>query len=173
MLVDKTLVEHLDRHGVAFCLIGGVALAAWGVGRFTADVDLLTLDARVLQKSFWSEGGLPEPLIRQGDSEDPLGGVIRLAIAPPHDLILGRSRGAAVAMERRVRPAGFPCAVADPLGLVLLKLEAGSPQDAYDVLSLLKAAEALGLPDLKREVEAHLGSLDLEARRTWAKLQSF
>ena len=130
------------------------------------------MDPRVLHQAYWEGPDVPAPIIRVGDAEDPLGGVVRLPLTPPHDLILGRSFGARCTMERCVRPSGFPCAVADPLGLVLLKLEAGAPQDAYDVLALLDATKALGHRDLREEVEAHLPSLDPEARRFWRKLQS-
>ena len=35
MLIDQRLVDHLDRQGTTFCLIGGVSLAAWGDSRRT------------------------------------------------------------------------------------------------------------------------------------------
>jgi hypothetical protein len=172
MLVSGPLTAHLDRMRVPFALIGGLALAAWGVARFTDDVDLLTLDPRVLQRAFWDGAGLPSPEIRPGDAEDPLGGVVRLALDPRHDLILGKGFAALTALERRVEKPGLPCPVADPLGLVLLKLEAGSPQDAFDVLSLVEAADALGILDLARDVQERLPRLSPHAAAFWEKIQS-
>lgn len=172
MLIHQGLVDHLDREGIAFCLIGGLALAAWGVGRFTADVDLLSVDPRVLDHTCWVRGGFPGATIRIGDHEDPLGGVVRLDCDPPHDVILGKGHAARTALERRVEGAGLPCPVADPLGLILLKLEAGAPQDAYDVLSLLAAGRALGILALETEVEGHLPLLSPEARQVWSRLRS-
>jgi hypothetical protein len=46
-------------------MIGGSALAVHGYARFTADVDLLTMDGRVLDEKFWDGADLPE--IRKGD----------------------------------------------------------------------------------------------------------
>lgn len=171
MLVDKVLAEHLHERETRFCLIGGVAMAAWSVGRFTADVDLLTLDGRVLQKDFWLDSGLPAPTIRTGDAEDPLGGVVRFALDPPHDLILGRGYAARVALENSVRHPGLPCFVADPLGLILLKLEAGAPLDAYDVLGLLSTTAGLGAASLLTLAD-HLPHLSPEAQAFWHRIQS-
>jgi len=120
MLVSTQLAAHLNRMEVPFLLIGGVALASWGIARFTADVDLLTLDPRVLEGSFWDGAGLPPAEISRGDLEDPLGGVVRLALDPRHDLILGKDFAARKAMAGGVVRPGLPCPVAGPLGLALV-----------------------------------------------------
>jgi hypothetical protein len=55
-------------------------------------------------------------------------------------------------------------------GLVLLKLHAGGPKDAWDVRSLLDAS-----PDaatLRADVERALPALGAEAGRLWAQAQS-
>lgn len=69
----------LDALGVRFALIGAHALAVRGYPRFTADIDLLTTDTRVLNPEVWAavarEGGTVDP--RRGDSDDPLAGVVQ------------------------------------------------------------------------------------------------
>lgn len=172
MAVDSPLVQHLRRNGVDACLIGGLALAAWGHARFTQDVDLLTLDARILLDSFWKGSGLPIPAIHPGDSADPLAGVVRIPVHPVHDLILGRGHAAGLALATAVEREGLPCRVATPLGLVVLKLEAGGPQDAYDILALLDLAAVLGNPDFSATVQDQLPYLSPDARRFWDKIQS-
>ena len=172
MLVAEKLLDHLEHSGVASCLIGGLALAAWGHARFTQDVDLLTLDDRILQPSFWQDSGLPEPTLRAGDATDPLGGVARIPLQPVHDLILGRGHAASHALDTAVAREGLPCRVASPLGLSLLKLEAGGPQDGFDILALLGLSSVLGFPDLTAEIQQQLPRLGPEARRFWEKLQS-
>lgn len=172
-MLDARLVSHLEKHGIHFCLIGGLALAAWGVARYTADADLLTLDARVLDPSLWSSWAGPAPRITKGDLDDPLGGVVRFAGPPRQDLILGRGSAARSALAGAQRQEAFPCAVASPLGLILLKLEATSPQDAADILALLGNAEALGLPDLRVEIEASLPKLTQGAQTFWARISRF
>lgn len=58
-------------------------------------------------------------------------------------------------------------------GLILLKLEATSPQDAADILALLGNAEALDRPALKDEVASTLPQLTRDAQAFWAKISAF
>lgn len=171
-MLDARLTSHLERHGISFCLIGGLALAAWGVARYTADADLLTMDARILDLDLWSGWEADPPRITRGDADDPLGGVVRFPGPPRQDLILGRGAATRIALETSVRCEAFPCPVASSLGLILLKLEAGGPQDAADILALLGNAEALGRPSLKAEVAAILPQLTPEARIFWVKIST-
>jgi hypothetical protein len=171
-MLDAHLLAYLERQRIPFCLIGGLALAAWGVARYTADADLLAMDPRVLDPGFWSDWKGAPPHITKGDAEDPLGGVVRLPGPPHQDLILGRGAAALIALETRERREAFPCPVASPLGLVLLKLEAASPQDAADILALLGNAEALGRPSMKVEVAALVPKLTREAQAFWVKISS-
>lgn len=171
-MLDRRLTDHLARHEVPFCLIGGLALAAWGVARYTADADLLTMDPRVLEPAFWSGLSLIPPHITRGDADDPLGGVVRFPGPPRQDLILGRGAAATMALSTSLRAEPFPCPVASPLGLILLKLEAGSPQDAADILSLLGNAEALGRRSLKDDVSSAAPRLSGEAKAFWAKIST-
>lgn len=53
MILSDRVVSILNDAGVAHALIGAAALAAAGVARSTLDLDLLTLDARVLDPAFW------------------------------------------------------------------------------------------------------------------------
>ncbi|MDP1832842.1 MAG: hypothetical protein Q8K67_12345 [Geothrix sp.] len=172
-MLDPRLTSHLDRHGIPYCLIGGLALAAWGVARYTADADLLSLDARILDNTLWSAWGTEPPKITKGDIDDPLGGVVRFPGPPRQDLILGRGAAARIALETSERSESFPCPVASPLGLILLKLEAGSPQDAADILALLGNAQALGRPSLEGEVASMVSQLTHEARAFWVKISVF
>ena len=172
-MIDPKLVSHLQFQKVEHCLIGGLALAAWGVVRYTAGADLLTLDPRVLDPSLWSDWGTRGPRITRGDSEDPLGGVVRFAGPPRQDLILGRGAAARIALETAERSEAFPCPVASPLGLILLKLEAGSPQDAADILALLGNAQALDRPSLRAEVTTQAARLTGDAKAFWTKISAF
>ena len=169
-MIDRALLSHLDRQGVSHCLIGGLALAAWGVARYTADADLLTMDPRILEPSLWLEWPGEAPRITRGEADDPLGGVVRFPGPPRQDLILGRGAAPRIALSSSEKSEGFPCPVASPLGLILLKLEAGSPQDAADILALLGNAEALGRLAMRMEVEAQTPSLTSEARAFWQRI---
>jgi len=172
-MLDRDLVAFLERRGIPHCLIGGLALAAWGVARYTADADLLVMDSGVLQSTFWSGWEGPSPRITMGDAEDPLGGVARFPGPPRQDLILGRGAAARIALETRELSEAFPCPVASPVGLILLKLEAGSPQDAADILALLGNAESLNRSFLKDEVGIRVPELTREAQAFWTKISAF
>lgn len=170
-MFDPRLIAHLQDRNIAFCLIGGVALSAWGVARYTADADFLTLDPRILDPAFWSIFA-PPPTLTRGEDDDPLGGVARFPGPPHQDLILGKGAAARIALQTCEQREAFPCPVASPLGLILLKLEATSPQDAADILALLGNAEALGRPNLKEEIGALVAELTPDARAFWAKVST-
>ncbi|HEY3399649.1 MAG TPA: hypothetical protein VGK03_03370 [Geothrix sp.] len=171
-MLDARLIAYMEQRRIPFCLIGGLALAAWGVARYTADADLLAMDPRILNSGFWSDWKGAPPHITKGDAEDPLGGVVRFPGPPHQDLILGRGAAALIALETHERCEAFSCPVASPLGLILLKLEAGSPQDAADILALLGNAEALGRPSMKEDAASIVPKLTREAQAFWVKISS-
>lgn len=80
----------LDRLKVPYCLIGGYAVAAHGVPRHTADVDLLVIlpqgDIAALA-SLLQEAGL-EVEVARADRSDPLGGVITILQEVPAQLLV-------------------------------------------------------------------------------------
>lgn len=168
-MLDRPLVARLEQRGVRFCVIGGLALAAHGYARYTADVDLLTMDRRVLDASFWGDatGGVE---IRTADADDPLGGVVRWPSTPPHDLLLGRGYAMQLAVDTALRDDVLDAPVATALALVLLKLEAGGPHDRNDIVALAEAQRALGTYDWRGAVAAHLPRLSAAARATWDRV---
>jgi hypothetical protein len=168
-VLDRQLLDLLEHHGVPFCVIGGVALAVHGHARYTADVDLLTMDRRVLDPAFWS--GAPCAVeVRVGDADDPLAGLVRWPSSPPHDLIVGRGHAMSLAVESAVRDATLGAPAATAIALVLLKLEAGGPQDLNDILALAGAEAVLGRAGWREAVEQHLPRLSEPARAAWQRV---
>ncbi len=47
------VAETLEEAGIAFAVIGASAMAVYGVSRSTLDIDLITIDERVLRSSTW------------------------------------------------------------------------------------------------------------------------
>src|SRR2546422_952647 len=137
------------------------------------DVDLLVVDPECLSPVTWEalrrEGIVVS--IRRGDAEDPLAGAVRLT-GPGQvilDIIVGRSAWQAQLLER-ASPSeieGVSVPVATVADLVLLKLYAGGPQDAWDVEQLLAGP---GRTALVAEVDAALGALPEDSRRIWARI---
>ena len=169
-LLDR-VVRLLTDQRVPHAVIGAAALAAHGVARSTYDIDLLTTDARVLVASLWgplqAEGVTVE--IRRGDADDPLGGVVRLA-APgqrPVDLVIGKHRWQAVAVDRAESHSGSP-AVVSARDLVLLKLYAAGRQDLWDVRELLQLPTAA---ELIADVEADLPAHSRAMQEQWAEVR--
>ena len=171
-LLGRT-VRHLAEASSPAALIGGVALAVHGITRYTEDADLLCADPAILEDSFWEilrkEGTLIE--VRRGDFDDPLLGVVRLKEAgeKPVDVVVGRSSWHPEVLSRRrtLRVGGEELPVADAADLVLLKLEAGGPQDLLDVRLLLAGPEG---ETIRADVEARLPALPSSLRESWAAL---
>jgi hypothetical protein len=153
--------------------VGVADLAVHGVSRATRDVDLLVTDPVCLAESTWTtlrEAGVAVT-IRPGDADDPLAGVVRLAAAgdAPVDLIVGNTCWQARVLERATPQAVLDVVapVAGVADLILLKLYAAGPQDAWDIVQLLEVADRAALV---AEVEAGLPALPEDARRLWARV---
>lgn len=163
----------LRGRGIAFALIGAAAMAVHGVSRATRDLDLLVTFTGCLDPATWTtlerEGLLVS--IRHGDADDPLVGAVRVT-APgeaPVDLVVGRAGWQAAAIEHATTRTidGLAVPVVTATDLILLKLYAGGPQDAWDVEQLLASGER---PALVASVGAALPLLPEDSRRVWARI---
>jgi hypothetical protein len=164
----EKVVRVLDALHVPYALIGGLAGVARGVIRATKDVDLL-IDWRIRNAASLAESlnknGLPATF-HKGGGEDPVAGLIRLAIPSPTgpvrcDLLFPAAAWQAGAVKRAtpVEVGGFVIPVAQSADLFLLKLYAGGPRDLLDAADLLRmqtpptrdtwetAASKLGMKD--------------------------
>lgn len=167
------VVGLLQQGGAPHALVGAAALAVHGVSRSTLDLDLLTTDRAVLRRAFWSEiaGTGADVEIRTGDISDPLVGVVRLSRGEerPVDVIVGegqwQERILAAAQPHTV--AGVLAPVIDEVGIVLMKLYAGGPQDLWDIQQLLAASP--DPDDLARRVTEQLAGLPGRCRSLWGQ----
>jgi hypothetical protein len=162
----------LDEAGVRHAVIGASALAIHGVARSTLDQDLLAVESDCLAPRLWealrAQGVDVE--IRRGDWSDPLAGLVRFA-APgerPVDLVVGKLAWQRRILERaRHLVAGTPPVVL-PVDLILLKLYAGGPQDAWDIQQLLLVTDR---ELLIREVEQGLADLPAGCCELWRRIR--
>jgi hypothetical protein len=168
-IVDTELLRRLERAQILFCMIGASALAVHGYVRTTADIDLLTTDTRVLADAFWE--GAPVT-VRRGDWDDPLAGSVIWPSTIKHDVVVGRGYAAAFALSTAKENVQLGCKVAEPLALILLKLEAGGAQDLYDVVALIQTRSTLDGAILQPLVEEQLAKLSAEARDAWKRMQT-
>jgi hypothetical protein len=133
----------LTARGIDHAVIGAAALAAHGVARATADLDLLACDVRCVDEGLWEELRASGVVVqvRVGDEMDPLAGVVRITAADeaPVDLVVGKPAWQRTLLSRataaRFGEASIPLVTA--VDLVLLKLYAGGPQGASDIDQLL------------------------------------
>ncbi|HUM01322.1 MAG TPA: nucleotidyl transferase AbiEii/AbiGii toxin family protein [Thermoanaerobaculia bacterium] len=168
------VLEALERRGARPALIGGMALAAHGIGRATQDLDILVLDPALLAAECWD--GLralgAQVEIRRGDAGDPLAGVIRIwkESEAPVDVVVGRRPWQEGILDRRkiLRLEGIDVPVVEAADLVLLKLDAGGPQDLLDIRLLLRGP---GGADLRAEVERRLAALPEPLQHVWLTLR--
>ncbi len=140
MTLLTEVVQVLRRESIPHAVIGASALAAYGVSRATADVDLLTNDTRCLTPAPWvTLTGRCDVDIRRGDADDPLAGVVRFSRPGDMDidLVVGRRawQHECVLRADATTIDGIP--IVSLPDLVLLKLYAGGPQDAWDIHQVL------------------------------------
>lgn len=172
MSLLRDVVGVLADHGIRHAVIGAAALAAHGVPRATADLDLLALDLACLAEALWEplRGSGASAEIRRGDADDPLAGVVRIRSKADVtvDLVVGRG-GWQVAVLARARPTRL-ADVSVPLvtapDLVLLKLYAGGPRDAWDIDQLLDVDGAIAVG-----VEREIAALPRDARELWRRIR--
>jgi hypothetical protein len=165
--LDDAHTHHLlDR----YALIGGFAVAAWGVPRATHDLDfalaLGVADPLAMSRHLGAE-------YQAGDADDPLCGVFQLTVtiedvAIPVQLIVLPSVWNTIIFRGITTLSVFGCAV--PVvswqSLILLKLYAGGPQDLLDARQVLAVCQP-GLADMQA-VSALADQLGLSA--TWQAL---
>jgi predicted nucleotidyltransferase len=163
----------LRDRGIPFCVIGAAAMAVHGVARSTQDIDLLVVAPEALDLTTWEplrEDGISVTPHR-GDATDPLHGVVRVRAtsSPPVDVVVGRARWQTAILQRARMASieGVEIPVARTADLMLLKLYAGGPQDAWDVAQLLEGPER---PDLVIEVEQGLADLPDDSRALWRRV---
>lgn len=148
-------------------------MAVHGVSRATRDVDVLACDRASLQPATWTalerEGA--SVAIRSGDADDPLAGVIRITAgdAWPVDVVVGRALWQQAILDRAVVHTieGIAVPIATAVDLIVLKLYAGGPQDAWDVEQLLAAGDREALI---AQVQTTLSALPEDSRRLWARI---
>ncbi len=137
---------------ISFALIGGLAVSAWGAVRATEDIDLLAdsspspMKNRALrvdvQRYLEKRGCLAE--WRAGEPDDPIPLLLRVRLPRPlrplgADILWAHKRWQREALARRiiVKVSRLQVFVLHPEDLILLKLEAGGPQDLLDIERLL------------------------------------
>jgi hypothetical protein len=159
---------------IPFALIGASAMAAHGVGRSTLDQDLLVVDPACLRPELWAplEDAGARFEIQKGDVLDPLAGVVRFSLAGerPVDLVVGKFTWQRKVIERALETPDAPdedIPVVRAADLILLKLYAGGPQDAWDIQQLLAAEDR---ESLIAEVDPLLPELPAENAALWRKI---
>jgi hypothetical protein len=167
------VTQILERAEVGYALIGAMAMATHGVSRSTQDLDLLAVDPTCLTDSLWAplhESGCTVA-VSKGTWEDPLAGVVRCTRMRerPVDIVVGKFRWQREAIERATsgRVGQLELPVLRAADLILLKLYAGGPQDAWDIEQLM-AVE--GREELVQEIEERLVDLRPESAAFWRRI---
>ena len=174
-MIDPRITGHLSEMATPYAVIGAVALAVHGAPRYSADIDLMVADTKVLDRNFWSNAPIFPTELRRGDWEDPLAGLAVFPIAPgamPVEVVVGKGYAVRFALETAQENAQLGCPVVTPLGLALLKLEAGGTRDIHDLLALDEAQQALTGWSLTNAVEPHVDKLSRLAQGAWVRLKA-
>lgn len=171
MTLLDDVVAILAHEGVDQALVGASALAAHGVSRSTLDQDLLVVERRTLEPTFWAPLGRDTAVdARRGDADDPLAGVVRITRHGERvvDIVVGRDAWQREVLSRAQMLAGLGVRVVEPADLILLKLYAGGSQDRWDIEQLL-ALDSAGA--ITAAVDTRAGALPQASRDLWAQLR--
>lgn len=172
-VIDLLINGYLSSKGVPNAVIGAVALAVHGAPRYSADIDLLVMNRAVLHRSFWADCPVQPLELRQGDDDDPLAGLVRFDApnAVRVDLVVGKGYAAQFSISTAALDATLGSRVATPLGLSLLKLEAGGYSDMQDLVALFEVQRALTGWNLLDAVAPEVQNLTAHGQQSWEKLQ--
>jgi len=173
MTLSTRVLAALHAAEISYALIGAGALTVHGVTRATLDSDFLVLDSSCLRRDFWTDlesHGISVD-VRKGDLTDPLAGVVRFEAAGegPVDVVVGKFKWQRKVLDQAIHkttPQG-DLPVVRAADLVLLKLYAGSAQDAWDIQQLLEGEDR---DELISEVERLLPELPAEAAKLWRRI---
>ena len=147
-----------------FALIGGLAVSTWGTVRATQDIDVLadstpspisTATLREEIRQLWEERNWQHEW-RIGVGDDPIPLLTHLVFPASQltaDVLWAHKQWQRNALKRAIaiRVAQTPLPIIHPEDLILLKLEAGGPQDLLDVEGILATAPPeLDLARLRR-----------------------
>ena len=159
-----------------FALLGGLAVSTWGVMRATQDIDFLADSDPSPIKNLALRDQLAKFIERQncradwrvGDYDDPIPLLLKIELPAAlgsvgADILWAHKRWQREALERAIdiEIDGSKIPVLHPEDLILMKLEAGGPQDFLDVQQLLAVAPPqLDVRRLKKTAERlRLGKL--------------
>jgi hypothetical protein len=165
----------LDALGASYALIGAHAMAARGYPRFTVDVDLLTTDRRVLDRSIWAdlEAAGVEVDPRRGDDDDPLAGVVHIQLSDDDDvdIVVARWTWEAGVIDRAepLNVMGGVLPVARTSDLILMKLAAGGYLDQRDAAALFELGDRVLLV---REIESRIDDVRPDIHEAWRSLRA-
>ena len=138
-----------------FALLGGLAVSTWGVMRATQDIDFLADSDPSPIRDLTLRDKLAKFIERQncradwrvGDFDDPIPLLLKIELPAAlgsvgADVLWAHKRWQREALQRAidVELDGTKVPVLHPEDLILMKLEAGGPQDFLDVQQLLSVA---------------------------------
>jgi Nucleotidyl transferase of unknown function (DUF2204) len=172
------ITRVMDRNGIPFMVIGGLAVAVWGEPRATRDVDV-TVDVEAIGvESFVRAAaacGNPRP-------DDPVAFAERTGVLPvrtaaevPVDFVLAALpfELEAIRRARLVAVEGTGVPICAPEDLVVHKIVSERPRDLEDVVGVLRRQKDLDRSGLDRTIGAlasDLGDVSVANRYAAAKL---
>jgi hypothetical protein len=148
-------------------------MARHGIVRSTIDQDLLVVSPSCLQSAFWKDlqGSDVQIEIRKGDAFDPLAGVVRMESKGerPLDVVVGKFSWQREVLRRSMALQNAPDSipVVRMADLIVLKLYAGGPQDAWDIEQILATEDR---ESLISEVDEEISQLPAESALLWRKI---
>jgi predicted nucleotidyltransferase len=164
----------LEARGTPHILIGAAAIGVYGVLRSTKDTDFLTVDKSILDPLVWiqmEEDGA-KVNVYKGDFGDPLAGTVRIVRNEEQvDVVVGKYKWEKAVIDRADEHVveGAPLRIPRAADLVLLKMSAGGPKDAWDIHELMNYIDRTAVIT---EIDSLLETLPDPMQKLWRKLRA-
>lgn len=135
------VVGELDRAGVDYALVGGLAVAVWGAPRATKDIDLLVLPADV-ERALGAVAPLGFDIralpmtFRDGMTLQRVSRAAEGHVLTVDFIVVDENLGPAWSSRRRFDTSGRPITVVSRDMLIAMKAAAARPIDIADIEKL-------------------------------------
>lgn len=167
------VIRLLDKGNIPYAIVGAFAASFYGVVRASLDVDAVISVGKNKEKLHQLLASLKKKnlktKLRQGDSQDPIRGVINIEdnFRNRVDLLIG-IRGMKDDVFDRVMAVSFFNTKIEIIGVedfIAMKIFAGSAKDIQDVIGVLKVSAGKINRPLLKQLTLHYGKIEFKRDR--------
>ncbi len=175
------VIRLLDKGNIPYAIVGAFAASFYGVVRASLDVDAVISVGKNKEKLHQLLASLKKKnlktKLRQGDSQDPIRGVINIEdnFRNRVDLLIG-IRGMKDDVFDRVMAVSFFNTKIEIIGVedfIAMKIFAGSAKDIQDVIGVLKVSAGKINRPLLKQLTLHYGKIEFKRLKQILKTEKY